>query len=119
MLENISYIVGISAVAIILWGVFLGGFELLRYESFRLKARPTRRSLNEIRHIVASYLLLGLEFLIAGDIIGTIAAPSLEEVALLGGLVLIRTVISFFLGREIRESRPAPHERHSHELNGK
>ena len=118
MLENISFGVGIAAVAIIIWGVLLGAGELLQYESLRLRARPTRLSLNEIRHIVASYLLLGLEFLIAADIIGTIAAPSLEEVALLGGLVLIRTVISFFLGREIREARPTPRERHSDEPAG-
>ncbi len=111
MLENLAFGVGIAAGAIIIWGVLLGGIELVQYEFSRLSSRPTRLSLNQIRHIVASYLLLGLEFLIAADIIGTIAEPTLEELALLGGLVLIRTVISFFLGREIGEARPVPHER--------
>ena len=115
MLENLSFGVGIAAVAIIIWGVLLGGVELLQYEYFRLRSQPTHLSLNQIRHIVASYLLLGLEFLIAADIIGTIADPTLEELALLGGLVLIRTVISFFLGREIGEARPVPHERQPEE----
>ena len=46
-------------------------------------------------------LLLGLEFLVAGDIIRTVAAsPSLEDVAVLGGIVLIRSFLSFALELE-------------------
>ncbi len=115
MLENISFVVGVAAFIIIVWGVLLGGAELLQYEYSRLRSHPSRLSLNEIRHIVASYLLLGLEFLIAADIMRTVAGPSLEELAILGGLVLIRTVISFFLGREIGQARPVPHERRTGE----
>jgi uncharacterized membrane protein len=110
MLETISFGVGVAAFVIIIWGVLLGGGELLQHEYSRLRSRPPRLSLNKIRHIVASYLLLGLEFLIAADIMRTVAGPSLEELAILGGLVAIRTVISFFLGREITETRPAPYE---------
>lgn len=47
------------------------------------------------------HLLLGLEFLIAADIIRTIVHPSLQELAILGSLVAIRTVISYFLNKEI------------------
>jgi len=110
MLINLALIVGFIAIAIIVWGVVLGAIELVQYEFLRLRSRSTALNLNEIRHIVASYLLLGLEFLIAADIIRTIAEPTLEDLAILGGLVVIRTVISFFLGREIGEARPAPHE---------
>lgn len=60
-------------------------------------------------------ILLGLEFLIAGDIIRTVAvAPTLQNVLVLGLIVLIRTFLSFSLQLEIegklpwsRESRPA------------
>lgn len=111
MLDTLSLAVGIAALAVIVWGVLLGGGELIQYEYYRLRSLPARLNLNDIRHIVASYLLLGLEFLIAADIIRTVAGPILEELAILGVLVAIRTVISFFLGREISESRPTPHER--------
>ncbi|MEN8614846.1 DUF1622 domain-containing protein [Dehalogenimonas sp. THU2] len=111
MLDTLSLAVGIAALAVIVWGVLLGGGELIQYEYYRLRSIPTRLNLNEIRHIVASYLLLGLEFLIAADIMRTVAGPTLEELAVLGGLVVIRTVISFFLGQEISEIRPTPHER--------
>lgn len=104
VLEFLSSVIGVIAIAIIVWGVVLGLAEILQYEFNRYKGLPFRLGLHQIRHIVASYLLLGLEFLIAADIIGTIADPTLEELALLGGLVLIRTVISFFLVREIKDA---------------
>jgi hypothetical protein len=47
-------------------------------------------------------ILLGLEFLVAADIIRTVAVqPSLENVAVLGLIVLIRTFLSFSLEVEI------------------
>ena len=48
-----------------------------------------------------SYLLLGLEFMIAADIIYTIAKPNTEGLITLGSIVAIRTVISYFLNKEI------------------
>lgn len=47
-------------------------------------------------------ILLGLEVLIIGDIIRTIVVdPTLESVAVLGVIVLIRIVLSFSLEAEI------------------
>ena len=60
--------------------------------------------LEKIRIDLGRYLLLGLEFLIAADIIRTIAKPSLEEVTVLVAIVAIRTVISYFLNKEIERS---------------
>jgi uncharacterized membrane protein len=52
-------------------------------------------------------ILLGLEFLIAGDIINTVAVrPTLESVAVLAGIVLIRTFLSFSLELEIEGRWP-------------
>jgi uncharacterized membrane protein len=47
-------------------------------------------------------ILLGLEFLVAGDIIRTVAvAPTFTSVGVLAGIVLIRTFLSFSLELEI------------------
>ena len=52
-------------------------------------------------------ILLGLEFLVAADIIGTVAiTPTLESVAVLGLIVLIRTFLSFSLSVEIEGRLP-------------
>uniref|UniRef100_UPI00339D791A DUF1622 domain-containing protein n=1 Tax=Aquibium sp. A9E412 TaxID=2976767 RepID=UPI00339D791A len=51
-------------------------------------------------------ILLGLEFLVAADIIATVAIePTLDSLAVLAGIVLIRTFLSFALQIEI-EGRP-------------
>jgi uncharacterized membrane protein len=50
------------------------------------------------RHGLGRSLLLGLEFLVAGDIIRTVTAtPSLDQVAVLAIIVLIRTFLSVAL----------------------
>ena len=47
-------------------------------------------------------ILLGLEFLVAADIIRTVAiTPDARSVAILGGIVLIRTFLSFSLQLEV------------------
>jgi uncharacterized membrane protein len=52
-------------------------------------------------------ILLGLELLVAADIIRTVAVtPTLTSVAVLGGIVLIRTFLSFSLELEISGRRP-------------
>jgi len=59
-------------------------------------------------------ILLGLEFLVAADIINTVAIePSVQSLLILGGIVLIRTFLSFSLEVEI-EGR-WPWERHKSE----
>jgi uncharacterized membrane protein len=54
------------------------------------------------RQRLGQTILLGLELLVAGDIVRTVAAqPTLTSLAILGGIVLIRTFLSFSLEVEI------------------
>lgn len=54
------------------------------------------------RSAVGKAILLGLEFLVAGDIIRTVAvSPTAMNVAVLGGIVVIRTFLSMALQLEI------------------
>ncbi|NLL14808.1 MAG: DUF1622 domain-containing protein [Fibrobacter sp.] len=55
-----------------------------------------------LRQTLGSGILLGLEFLVAGDIIRTVAVePTFGSVAVLGAIVLIRTFLSFTLQMEM------------------
>jgi len=47
--------------------------------------------------------LFALEFLIAADIIATVIHPKFEEIAILASIVVIRTMISYFLEKEIEK----------------
>lgn len=56
-------------------------------------------------------IILGLEFLIAGDIIRTvIVADTLENVAILGLIIVIRTLLSVTLYLEVEGRWPWQHD---------
>lgn len=60
-----------------------------------------------LRQDVGRAILLGLEFLVAGDIIRTVAVdPNLSNVAALGGIILIRTFLSMSLQLELEGRWP-------------
>ena len=102
--DYLAFFIGLVGVVVIIWGVVLGMAEFIRAQIVcwqRKKPVP----LEDIRYDVGRYILLGLEFFIAADIVHTIVQPTLEEVAVLAAIVIIRTIISFFLNREIARER--------------
>lgn len=102
ILDYVSLAIGMIAVLIIVYGIGIGLIEFIRAEWRNLKIlRASSYDFQSIRHDIGFHLLLGLEFLIAADIIRTVVKPNLEELAILGGIVVIRTAISYFLGKEI------------------
>lgn len=99
--EFLYIAIGSIGVAIIVWGMLLTVFRLLKLEFSRLKRKSIFRERESVRHQFGSYLLLALEFMIAADIIGTVIHPTIEEIAILASIVVIRTIISHFLEKEI------------------
>ena len=78
-------------------------------------ARPATRptAYVELRRNLGRAILLGLEVLIIGDIVRTIIVdPTLESVAVLGAIVVIRIVLSFSLEIEIEGTTPWTRWRH-------
>ena len=60
-----------------------------------------------LRDAFGNVILLGLEILVAADLVRTVAvAPTIENVVILGVIVLIRTVLSFSLEIEIEGVAP-------------
>ena len=60
------------------------------------------RAFKSLRDSLGGAILLGLEFLVAADIVKTVTStPSLTDAAVLGMIVLIRTVLSFTIEIEV------------------
>ncbi len=59
----------------------------------------------KLRIELGTYILVGIEFMIASDIIQTVVKRQLSDLAFVSALVAIRTAISYFLGREVAEVR--------------
>jgi len=72
---------------------------LLVYRRFVDQSIPLWRIRIKLWH----YLVLSLEFLVAKDILESIVDPNLNGLLMLGLIVVIRTVLWYFLNKEISE----------------
>lgn len=101
-INGISFVLNVIGSLIILFGIAISLIEFLRKEVFE---RDRAVQLNEtIRLKLGSYLVLGLEFFIAGDIVKTIITPTWESLGMLGAIVVIRTILSYFLTKDLRKT---------------
>ncbi len=104
--RHIMDVVGTSVDGI---GVFIvvGGALVATARLAIHRAQSTGNYYSLYRQDVGRAILLGLEFLIAGDIIRTVVvAPTLQNVLVLGLIVLIRTFLSLSLQLEIEGRLP-------------
>jgi uncharacterized membrane protein len=92
--------VEIAGTAIIVSGAF-GALVLFLFRQVT-HAAPREQLINNFRSDLGRSILLGLEFLVAADIINTVAVePTIQSLLVLAGIVLIRTFLSFSLEVEI------------------
>lgn len=94
-----------SGVVIIVVGAVIATIQFLRGLQ---REGSTRKGLyREYRTGIAMAILLGLEFLVAGDIVRTVVIePNMQSVLVLAVIVLIRTFLSFELTLEIEGRWP-------------
>jgi uncharacterized membrane protein len=91
-------------VAVLVAGLFLAAFLSVR--TWRSTGEGAR-AYSVLRRTLGGAILAGLEVLVAGDLIRTVAVdPTLDNVIILGMIVLIRTFLSFSLEIEIEGTLP-------------
>lgn len=100
IVNSVGFILNIIGAFIIVWGAAISLIEFLRNEIFRRGGLP--RFNEETRIKLGGYLILALEFFIAGDIIKTIITPTWESLGVLAAVVIIRTVLSYFLTADLK-----------------
>lgn len=103
-LSQISAVIEAAGVTVIVVAAVVATFAFVMGG---LSSGDWQGALRRYRANLGRGILLGLELLVAADIIGTVAVtPSLENIAVLGGIVLIRTFLSFSLEVEIEGRWP-------------
>ena len=105
--EWLKVIVGyLAAGAEIAAAVVIGGAigrGILSYVSQLFSRRQNFDFTEVIRLQLGRVLALGLEFTVASDILRTAVAPTRQDIVNLGAIVLLRTLLNYFLEREIRQ----------------
>jgi uncharacterized membrane protein len=100
LLLLIQHIISFIGVFIILLGVLYAFSQFLFYA---ITGQLTTQGIkiNAIRMNLGRVLILGLEFIVAADLIGTTTAPDYYSVGILAIIVLIRTLLSYTINREL------------------
>ena len=102
--EFVAIGIEILGIAIIAKGALTVGYSFARDS---IKGTATLGGCEDCRTHLGHTILLGLEFLVAGDIVRTVAVrPTYQNLGLLAVLVLIRTFLSFTLEIELRGRLP-------------
>lgn len=101
----IVLIINLGGIIIILWGFFVAAIAFIRLKLHSHTTNYFLKKANTIRTILGTYILFGLELMIAADIIHTFIKPTQEDLIVLATIVAIRTIISYFLDREVEEAR--------------
>ncbi len=96
----IQHSISFMGILVILSGIL---FSIYQYILYFFKGRLAKHdaSINLIRLNLGRVLILGLEFIVAADLIGTTTTPDYYAVGILAIIVVIRTVLSFTLNREL------------------
>ena len=102
-ISTIGYVIESVGVAVIVVGSIWVTVRRIR----AIQARTDEDQYRIYRHDLARVMMMGLEFLVAGDIIRTVvAAHTLQDISILGLVVVIRTVLVFTIHLELEGRWP-------------
>lgn len=101
VVETVALAIDGAGVLVIVVGLLTAAFR------FVLSARKIEDPYRQLRQDIGRGILLGLELLVAADIIRTVAVtPTMQGVLILGIIVLIRTFLSMALQVELEGHWP-------------
>ncbi len=95
IVEIVATTIGYVGMAFITLGVILA---IIQYVVSRFDNKYTT---DHVRLTLGTYILIGLEFMVGQDIIETVLHTTMEQLYKLGLIVVIRTILDFFLSREM------------------
>lgn len=98
IIAPIALTLDVFGILIITFGAFSAAAAIARIEIRRGKRF---HSYENIKRTFVQKLIIGLDFFIAGDILRTVIMPEMGDLARLALIVGIRTVLSYFLGKEV------------------
>ena len=110
LLHTIAHYVALGVEAIAILIIAVGSIEAL-FNMARVMVAPAVTGI-ERRKVwlnFAQRLVAALTFQLAADIVSTSFSPSWDEVGRLGAVAVIRTFLSYFLDREVENTRKLQH----------
>jgi len=109
LFQNIASHVALALEAISIVVIAIGGVEAIYRVFWPLLHRQMTQGVRRTAWLsLARWLVLGLEFMLAADIVRTVIEPSWQELGQLGATAVIRTFLNFFLERDLEAAERSP-----------
>jgi uncharacterized membrane protein len=109
-LEWVEFIVDLFGIMILIIGFVKGVYVFIKWEIDKFRGGDVYDDIMSLRSTLGWYIILALDFLIISDIMHSIIKPEFNDLINLGIIVVLRTSIGFFLGKELMELRHAEKE---------
>ncbi len=90
----------IDLLVVVLFGIWILSIVVLSARDFFKGKDPTQITY-DVRVGLGPLILLALEFLIVSDVLHSIASRTLEDLAIVGAVVVVRVLMAFFLDKEL------------------
>jgi uncharacterized membrane protein len=98
LLEIFMEFFEVVSAFLIIYGGLIAAIKILRVE---MSKKPYK--CKNIRKEFTNKILFGLELLIVGDVLVTVRSPTANDLIRVGFIVLIRTILGYFLSKEVKE----------------
>jgi uncharacterized membrane protein len=104
LLHEIARYVALAIEAIAIAIIAIGAIEaVIGIARVQLRSESTNRDRRAVWLMFARWLVAGLTFQLAADVVSTSFSPTWDEVGHLAAIAVIRTFLSFFLDREMED----------------
>ena len=105
LFREISQHVALALEAISVLMIAIGAVEALGKILIPLFRRDDSQGRRRAAWLsLARWLLLGLEFMLAADIVRTAIAPTWDDIGMLAAIAVIRTFLNYFLERDLEHA---------------
>lgn len=101
--EWLELIIDVSAALVMVLAFIVAFYSYLQTLLRSDQIEHNIRQMQIVRCDLGVKLVFALELLIISDLLVTIVSRSLDDMIIVGSLVLIRTVIAYFLNKEIED----------------
>src|SRR3989338_8219044 len=106
VIQNFAALFDIFGIILVFVGALAAFWSWIQAETGHHGDKDKRRSdVSVLRMHFGQKMVLGLEFFLAGDLLRLITTPTFEVLTRVGVVLVIRTILAYFLAHEMRYER--------------
>ena len=102
--RTLGHLIEAAAILVVAFGAAEAFVKLV---SLIVRPASSHGVRKDIWRRFGTWLLLGLEFALAADIISSVVSPTWEDIGQLGAIAVIRTFLNYFLERDLENAEHA------------